>query len=96
MNTYFAPGPWKVKGSSIQAIDHGTYFSIAKVGNAKLSAQEVAGTAQLIAAAPAMSQTLQRCAYVLAELPDQSPQLLALRAEIIACIRQATPRFYGV
>jgi DICT domain-containing protein len=56
---------------------------------------QVEADARLIAAAPTMSKTLQRAAHVLAELADQSPQLLALRAEIVACIKNATPEYYG-
>ena len=48
----YSPGPWLVKASSIQAIDHGTKYTIARVGNPKLSAEGVAGNAKLIAAAP--------------------------------------------
>ncbi len=52
--------------------------------------------ARLIAAAPLMSDTLKRAAHILAELPDQSPQLIALRSQIVECIKQATPEYYSV
>jgi hypothetical protein len=42
-----------------------------------------------------MSDALKRAAHLLAELPDQSLQLLALRAEIVECIKQATPEYYA-
>lgn len=52
--------------------------------------------ARLIAAAPRMSAALKRAAHLLAEI-DQStaPAILSLRAEIVACIKDGTPEYYG-
>lgn len=51
----------------------------------------------MIAAAPRMAAVLQSAARLLAELPEseQTPQMLALRTEIVATIKQATPGYYG-
>jgi len=38
---------------------------------------------------------LKRAAYLLAELSDQSPQLLALRSQIVASIKSSDPKYYG-
>ena len=54
------------------------------------------GDAVLMAAAPRMAKALQRAAHLLAELSksEQTPQMLALRAEIVETIKQATPDYY--
>lgn len=46
--------------------------------------------------APEMAKTLQRAAHVLAELKEQPPELLTLRAEIVGLIKRATPEHYGI
>ncbi len=93
------PGPWVVdttlssgevmtaNGYAIH--EHPSYSSIT-------DAKEIQANARLIAAAPRMSDTLRRAAHILAELPDQSPQLIALRSQIVQCINQATPEYYSV
>ena len=53
--------------------------------------------ARLMAAAPRMSEALKRAAHLLAEIDQStSPAILSLRAEIVACIREATPEYYGI
>lgn len=59
MEHIYSPGPWFVKSSSIQAVDHGTKYTIARVGNTKLSAAGVAGNARLMAAAPELLETVR-------------------------------------
>ena len=48
----YTPGPWVVKGQSIQAIDHSLYFSIASAKSTKLTTEGNLANARLIAAAP--------------------------------------------
>ena len=55
----YAPGPYAIKGQSIQAIDHGIRFTIATVKSPKLSPEGVAGTARLMSAAPDLLDALQ-------------------------------------
>jgi hypothetical protein len=63
MSTIYAPGPWAVKVTSfgittIQAIDHGVYYKLCKIDANKLSPEGVAGTAQVMAAAPELLDAL--------------------------------------
>ncbi len=97
------PGPWvaDAKGKPI-FIPLRTHhcekigFSIGFVSWDDDSLGAPLANARLIAAAPRMSDTLKRAAHILAELPDQSPQLIALRSQIVQCIKQATPEYYSV
>ena len=59
MTEIYAPGPWTIKGASIQAIDHGIRFTIARVSNPKLSQAGIEGTAQLMASAPDLLSAAQ-------------------------------------
>lgn len=86
------PGPWKLNevigGSFVYA------------GSRQLIAMpspdlENKANARLIAAAPRMAAALQRADHFLAELPEQTHYLLALRREIVDTIMEATPEYYG-
>ena len=102
MSTQHTPGPWWTTEHGIR--DRGGYIAHTNSaqryeGQAERYEREVAqreADKRLIAAAPRMSDALKRAARILAELPDQSPQLVALRTEIVDCIKQATPEYYGV
>jgi len=61
----FTPGPWRVAGLLIKAVDHGKWFGIAKAGSAKLTIEGNMANAQLIAAAPDMLHALERIAGML-------------------------------
>ena len=65
MTSIYAPGPWSIKGSGIQAIDHGTRFTIARVSNQKLSPEGIKGTVKIMAAAP---ELLEACTIALSNL----------------------------
>jgi hypothetical protein len=106
MNTKYTPGPWLTdekdhdepyQDIKIKAGKHHTVCTVwiddAPVRDFNAAQQ---ANARLIAAAPRMAAALQRAAHMLAELPEQSPQTLALRTEIVDCIKQATPDYYGI
>ena len=59
--------------------------------------EEAVANARLIAEAPRMEAVLKWAAHLLAELPEaqQTPQMLALRNEIVETLKQATPEYYG-
>jgi hypothetical protein len=59
------------------------------------SEEESAANTLIIAAAPRMASVLQRAAHILAELQEQSPEILQLRTDIVDCIKEATPEYYG-
>ncbi len=65
------PGPWKVDGLLIKAIDHGKWFGIAKAGGTRLTIEGNMANARLIAAAPTLLERLEDCAGVLQSLEDQ-------------------------
>lgn len=50
---------------------------------------------QLVTEHHAMIKTLQHAAHVLAELNEQTPELLALRHRIIGDIKAVTPEYFG-
>jgi hypothetical protein len=108
MKTKHTPGPWLVTESSdwtgVSGVslgiddafgqDGGRDYFLATVVNG--DPDELQANARLIAAAPQMLKTLQRAAHLLAELPNQTPQMLALRSEIVAAISDAAPEYYGL
>lgn len=101
MKTAHTPGPWRVKFTDgfapahVIGQDYRPICSFLASVKRNCGEGEITANARLITASPRMSDTLKRAAHLLAELPDQSPQLLALRAEIVECIKQATPEYYA-
>lgn len=105
-NTKHTPGPWQVTESSDWAGMGGVSLGIDDARGQEGERDyhlatvvhgdpdELRANALLIAAAPRMASALQRAAHLLAELPH-SPELLALRTEIVETIKQATPEYYG-
>ena len=96
--TKHTPGPWhrNIKPvSSYPVVFAGRNTHVATISTKGLADIEAEANCNLIAAAPIMSDTLKRAAHILAELPDQSPELIALRSQIVECIKQATPEYYG-
>jgi hypothetical protein len=95
MNTKHTPGPWEARPDTNACLPDDWC-----VGTGPQNIDKVAVCskcdAHLIAAAPRMAAALQRAAHMLAELPEQSPQTLAMRTEIVDCIKQATPDYYGI
>ena len=95
------PGPWLYTQSgkccySIIKPDGHTIVHLTALENST-AASKLEANARLIAAAPRMSEALKRAAFLLAEIDQaNSPQVLALRNEIIACIKEATPEHYGL
>lgn len=100
MTAHHTPGPWSHDGQGL------IYGPPDAAGEARLICDllaspcddlstEASANGRLIEAAPRMAQALHRAAHLLAELPEQSPQLLALRAEMVETIKQATPEHYG-
>ena len=81
------PGPWANIGNSVTSIDHGTRYTIAKVGNDKFIAEANAANARLIAAAPDMLHTLRDIVRMLTNANDMRAN--ALHAARIA-ITKAT------
>jgi hypothetical protein len=59
MTAKHTPGPWRVEGLLIKAIDHGRWFGIAKVGGSRLSIEGNMDNARLIAAAPDLLVALE-------------------------------------
>jgi len=55
----FTPGPWRVSGLLIKAVDHGKWFGIAKAGGSRLTIEGWKANARLIAAAPDLLKALQ-------------------------------------
>lgn len=94
MTTQHTPGPWHTAGRVVRDAYGNKVTEVATARHIVEGTPEA--NARLIAAAPRMSDALKRAAHILAELPDQSPHLLAIRTEIVACIKQATPEHYGV
>lgn len=91
--TKHTPGPWTIQGAFIGTDD--AHIAQVKGEGRGVTFQRAEANLMLIAAAPLMSDTLKRAAHILAELPDQSPELIALRSQIVECIKQATPEYYG-
>lgn len=91
----FTAGPWRYVERKNQT---GITAAFVDFGNGHIDLSKRPHDARLIAAAPRMVAVLQRAARILAELPDseQTPQMLALRAEIVETIKQATPEYYGL
>ena len=90
------PGPWHLAGDSEGIMVTDRHASRIAMWPPQGGTIEQCANARLIAAAPIMSDTLKRAAHILAELSDQSPKLIALRSQIVECIRQATPEHYGI
>lgn len=94
MTAKHTPGPWAYcaeSGSSCAAlIAKGSFIC-------EFIEQPSEANGRLIASAPRMSEALKRAAFLLAEIDQaNSPDVLALRNEIIACIKEATPEHYGL
>jgi hypothetical protein len=87
------PGPWTIQGAFIGTDD--VHIAQVKGEGRGINSQRAEANSMLIASAPIMSDTLKRAAHVLAELPNQSPELIALRSQIVECIKQSTPDYYG-
>ena len=95
MPNKFTPGPWYPTSAGIICKDIGdTQHNIATCAD---WSEETEANARLIAASPRMALALQRAAHILAELDNvmHTPQLSALRSEIVATIKEATPEYYG-
>lgn len=94
MGSKHTPGPWERYGFRIES-ESGYYVADVIDSN---GFGENKANARLIAAAPRMSAALKRAAHLLAELPaeHQTPQVLALRTEIVETIKQSTPEHYGI
>ncbi len=60
MKATHTPGPWRVDGLLIKAIDHGKWFGIAKAGGTKLTIEGNMANAALIAAAPDLLAALEK------------------------------------
>ena len=97
MKTTHTPGPWRVDGLLIKAIDHGKWFGIAKASGTKLTIEGNMANAALIAAAPELLAALINAGNVLAAIatgdldgvsPD-SPALAQIRAAIAKARWQA-------
>lgn len=106
MSTAHTPGPWgiwivPIRNGVEHYIQSRTQVAVVTgstngmLGSDIPSDEEALANARLITAAPRMSDALKRAAHLLAELPEQSPQMMALRAEIVGCIKQATPEYYA-
>lgn len=101
-------GPWRVDrvGDNIEIRPvhptHGCTLGFAPIariiGDKRVTDDETdEANSRLVASAPRMSEALKRAARILAELPDseQTQQMKALRKEIVATIKEATPEYYG-
>ena len=98
------PGPWSAVLSD-SAVPYGNWSVLDAEGYpvGTHSGEFDCADARLIAAAPRMSEALKRAANLLAKI-DQSntpailyaPAILSLRVEIVACIKEATPEYYGI
>ena len=75
-----SPAPWIHSGKSIKAIDHGKWYSIAKIDSSKLSDEGNALNARLIAAAPDLLKALIECADYLSQHLDQGRQHKVIKA----------------
>ena len=94
-------GPWTVRDIATADRYIGPAYdgggpSIAIVRSPGRSDAEVTANARLIAAAPRMAHALQWAARLLATSDDTSALMLALRTEIVECIKRATPDHYGL
>ena len=73
MSTNHTPGPWRSEGKSIKAIDHGNWFTIARVESQKLTDEGNSDNARLIAAAPellaALYETVEHLEMTMTYLP---------------------------
>ena len=68
MTTKHTPGPWRVDGLLIKAIDHGRWFGIAKAGGSRLTIDGNIANAALIASSPDLLAERDRLREVNAEL----------------------------
>ncbi len=100
MTTKHTAGPWNCNRASAAGrniiVSETAPLDIAVLSNRDKTQAEIDANSRLIASAPTMLKTLQRAAYLLAELPNQTPQMLALRSEIVAAISDAAPEYYGL
>ena len=99
MSAAHTPGPWEAKiyGGWDTPRVWSASGSIAMLQHHDSGPAEAEANARLIATAPRMAKALQRAASLLAELgtQEQTPQMLALRTEIVETIKEATPEYYG-
>jgi hypothetical protein len=84
MNTIqHTPGPWRVDGLLIKAIDHGKWFGIAKAGGTKLTIEGNMANARLIATAPELLEALQTAVHYLGfEYASTDPHMVEIYAAI--------------
>lgn len=64
-----APGPYRAEGQSIKAISHGSWFTIARVENKRLTPKAKQDTAVLLAAAPDLLAALKLFLQFFDEMP---------------------------
>ena len=97
-------GPWDRQGTEIVKHHNGDSQPIAQVLIPNYDVNddlEQIANALLMAAAPRMVNALQRASFLFAEYnpvvstEEGCKHFDALRAEIVRCIEQATPDYYG-
>jgi hypothetical protein len=95
MTATHTPGPWIVEsdGTTVSMGNQAVIVGPAPDGARR---ETMTANARLIAAAPRMSAAIKRTASLLAEMNDQTPQIIALRHEIIETIKASTPEYFGL
>lgn len=76
------PGPYRTKGNSILAIDHGREFVIGRAESRKLTAEGLAGVARLFAASYDLLERLER----LTEAVEEGSSSVSEHAHAARCL----------
>jgi len=95
MKTQHTPGPWRIDGLLIKAIDHGKWFGIAKAGGTKLTIDGNMANAALIASAPDLLAALENALNVLAGIATGDLKTIGRDSPAIAQARAAIAKARG-
>lgn len=99
------PGPWNVNTTKVDGAivrwhiasdKHGSVYPVCEhVIECEPSGAEQLANASLIAAAPELLAACKRAAYLMAELAEQPPHIIAARTKLVEAIKKADPAYYG-
>lgn len=87
MRTSPVAGPWHVVGNCVKCIDHGRYYTVARVHNPKFTPEGNEANARLIAAAPELLEALESMLFVTARSRDVPEGIYQQAKRIVANVK---------
>lgn len=95
MTYEFTPGPWRVDGTTVKAIDHGDWFMVAAAGGCRHTEAGNIANAHLIAAAPTMLAALEMLEAVMTRLGFDTEDTDISGGDTVEAMAEAWPRIVG-